>query len=261
MKPYRTIWTRFAPIVLVLAASWSNNSTVAADQVRVELELVLSADASSSIRGNEFELQVRGYANAFRDPVVIDAIIDLGGNGIAVMFVQWSASFQQFEVVNWTHIRTREDSIAFAAAIEKQARRFTGFATATGSAMMHAADAIDSNGFAGARKVIDISSDERSNHGRHPESARDDIVPRGMTINGLAVLDDDEDMVRYFNDHVIGGPDAFVVAVGSFEDFAEAIKLKLVREISSEPLAYLERRPVLRQSHATVGVGPVRRSD
>lgn len=255
MKPYRTIWTRFAPVVLVLAALQSNISTAIAEQVRVELELVLSADASSSIRGNEFELQVRGYANAFRDPVVIDAIIDLGGNGIAVMFVQWSASFQQFEVVDWTHIRTREDALAFADAIERQARRFTGFATATGSAMMHAADAIDSNGFAGARKVIDVSSDERSNHGRHPESARDDILPRGMTINGLAVLDDDDDMVRYFKDHVIGGPDAFVVTVGRFEDFAEAIKLKLVREISSDPMADLERRPFFHRSHAAVAGG------
>jgi len=240
MKPSWTIWTRFAPVILVLAALQNTISTAIAEQVRVELELVLSADASSSIRGNEFELQVHGYASAFRDPLVIDAIMDLGGNGIAVMFVQWSASFQQFDVVDWTRIRTRGDALAFADAIENQARRFTGFATATGSAMIHAADAIDTNGFVGARKVIDISSDERSNHGRHPASARDDIVPRGMTINGLAVLDDDDDMVQYFKDHVIGGPDAFVVTVGSFEDFAEAIKLKLVREISSNPLAGLD---------------------
>lgn len=248
-------------MVLMFAASWSSNPSDAADRVPVELELVLSADASSSIRGNEFELQVLGYANAFRDPVVIDVIMDLGGNGIAAMFVQWSASFQQIEVVEWTHIRNREDALAFAGAIEKQARRFTGFATATGSAMMHAADAIDGNGFAGARKVIDISSDERSNHGRHPESARDEILPRGMTINGLAVLDDDDDMVRYFKDHVIGGPGAFVVSVDGFEDFAEAIKLKLVREISSDPLADLERRLLAPRSHAAVGEGLVLPAD
>ena len=214
-------------------------STAGAGETKVELELVLSADASSSIRGNEFDLQVRGYADAFRDPVIIDAIADLGGNGIAIMFVQWSASFQQTEVVKWTHIRDRADSMAFADAIESQARRFTAFATATGSAMMHAADAIDRNEYSAARRVIDVSSDDRSNHGRHPASARDDIVARGMTINGLAVLDDSEDLIGYFKSHVIGGPDAFVVAVESFEDFAEAIKLKLAREISSDPLAQL----------------------
>ncbi|MGI9464091.1 MAG: DUF1194 domain-containing protein, partial [Aestuariivirgaceae bacterium] len=134
----------------------------------MELELVLSADSSSSIQGPEFDLQVKGYANAFRDPGVIDAIISLGGNGVAVTFVQWSASFQQIDTVPWTHIRTRTDAQAFATAIEKQARRFIGFSTATGAAMEHAAELIDSNDYRGARRVIDISSDEHSNEGAHP---------------------------------------------------------------------------------------------
>ena len=203
----------------------------------VELELVLSADASSSIKGGEFDLQVGGYAAAFRDPGVIDAIIGLGGNGIAVMFVQWSASFQQVDTVPWTHIRDREDAEAFAAAIASQARRFTAFATATGAAMDHAAGLIASNRFCGARKVIDISSDERSNHGPHPRSKRDAIVASGVTINGLVVLDDDDDMVGYFRDNVIGGEGAFVMAVDSYADFAEAIRLKLIREITTTPLA------------------------
>jgi hypothetical protein len=208
-----------------------------AQETKVELELVLSVDASSSIRGAEFDLQVKGYANAFRDQGVIEAIRELGGTGITVMFLQWSAMFQQVETVPWRHIRTRADAEDFAAAIEGQARRFTSFGTATGAAMEHAADLIEGNGYAGSRKVIDISSDERSNQGPQPLGIREAILARGITINGLVVLDDDEDLTGYFQQNVIGGEDAFVMAVESYGDFAEAIRLKLIREISAVPVA------------------------
>ena len=59
-----------------------------------EPELVLSVDASSSTRGDAFDLQTHGDANAFRDSSVIEATSELGGNGIAVMLFPWSASFQ-----------------------------------------------------------------------------------------------------------------------------------------------------------------------
>ena len=208
-----------------------------AETINVELELVLAADASSSIRGGEFDLQVGGYASAFRDARVIRAIESLGGNGIAVTFVHWSAAFQQLVVVPWMQVQDRARAEAFAAAIERQARRFTTFGTATGSAMEHAAGLIDGNDFAGRRRVIDISSDERSNQGPQPAGRRDAITARGITINGLVVLDDHEDLLTYFRDNVIGGDDAFVMAVESYADFADAIKRKLIREIRSRPLA------------------------
>ena len=222
-------------LALAVALTWAQPADTR--DMPVALELVLSADTSSSIRGPEFDLQISGYANAFRDPAVIAAIADLGGNGVAVLFTQWSATFQQYDSVAWTVIRTAQESHAFADTIERQARHFTGFATATGNALRHAARQIDGNGFSGQRQVIDIASDERSNQGVQPRSVRDAIVARGMTINGLAVLDDDEDLIAYFEDQVIGGPGAFVMAVDDYRDFAEAIKRKLLREISSQPLA------------------------
>ena len=223
--------------ISVAGLFYSGLSPAFADTTPVELELVLSADSSSSIQGGEFDLQVKGYANAFRDPDVIEAIIGLGGNGIAVTFVQWSASFQQIDTVAWTHVRTSADAMAFADAIDKQARRFTGFATATGAAMEHAAKLLSENEFHADRRVIDISSDEHSNEGAHPRHKREAIIADGITINGLIVLDDDDELERYFRANVIGGPDAFVIAVDSYEDFADAIKLKLIREITTRPVA------------------------
>ncbi len=238
LKVYLTALPSVLLAILIWLIGPSLSPADAADKT-VELELVLSADSSSSIKGSEFDLQVKGYANAFRDPGVIDAIINLGGNGIAVTFVQWSASFQQIDTVPWMHIRTRADAEGFAAAIEKQARKFIGFSTATGAAMEHAAELLESNGYRGLRRVIDISSDEHSNEGAHPRHKRIAIIASGITINGLVVLDDDDELEKYFWANVIGGEDAFVMAVESYKDFAKAIKLKLIREITTEPVAEL----------------------
>src|SRR5690606_33762058 len=61
----------------------------------VELELVLAVDTSSSVSPEEFDLQMRGFAGAFRDPTVIAAIGATGGSGIAVAMIQWSDNRRQ----------------------------------------------------------------------------------------------------------------------------------------------------------------------
>ncbi len=233
---------RFAAVLAASLLGLSAAQNGEAQGIPVELELVLSADSSSSIRGQEFDLQIQGYASAFRDPEVIQAILGLGGGGIAVTFVQWSASFQQIVSVDWTVIRSEADSLAFADAIERQARAFVGFGTATGEAMLQAARLLEANGYEGKRRVIDISSDERSNQGAHPGGVRPKILAAGITVNGLVVQDRGQDMADYFREFVIGGPDAFVLSVSSFRDFSTAIRLKLIREISTAPLAGLPQR-------------------
>lgn len=207
-----------------------------AQEVPVELELVLLADASSSIAGDEFDLQIGGYAAAFRDPRVIAAIREIGPGGIAVTFVQWSAPFQQYDVVGWRHLRGAAEAAAFAAEIEAGARRIRSYGTATGSALAHGARRFEDNGFAGRRLVIDISSDEHSNQGPHPSGVRDRVLARGITVNGLAILDDAFDLEDWFRANVTGGPDSFVMAVATYADFAEAIRLKLIREIGGDAL-------------------------
>ena len=63
--------------------------------------------------------------------------------------------------------------------------------------------------------------------------ARDLVAARGITINGLPVID-----ARYRNlhlsflDHVIGGPGAFAIPAYGFKDFAAAVLNKLIREIA-----------------------------
>ena len=89
------------------------------------------------------------------------------------------------------------------------------------------------------RKVIDISGDGVNNQGRLVTFARDEAVARGITINGLPLLLnrpsgswDLENLDGYFRECVIGGPGAFIIPVRQRQQFAEAIKTKIIREIA-----------------------------
>src|SRR5262245_64032033 len=71
---------------------------------RVDLLLVLAADVSNSIDDSKFELQRLGYADAFANPRVIEAIRGGHSGRVAVAFVEWSGIFQQKIVVDWSVI-------------------------------------------------------------------------------------------------------------------------------------------------------------
>ena len=59
-----------------------------------------------------------------------------------------------------------------------------------------------------------------------------EAVDAGIVINGLPILAFEPYLDQYFNDAVIGGPGAFMIAAKSFETFAEAILMKLIIEIA-----------------------------
>jgi ABC-type spermidine/putrescine transport system permease subunit II len=61
---------------------------VPARAIDVDLSLVLAIDASSSVNEERYELQIRGYAEAFGNPRVANAIVQSGA--IAVTLVQWA---------------------------------------------------------------------------------------------------------------------------------------------------------------------------
>ncbi len=92
--------------------AWAQESGAAH---RVDLEPVLAVDASSSVSAAEFELQIQGLAQAFRDPRVLQAIRASGDLGLAVSLVQWSDNRKQFLAVDWTLVTSPEDALAFAA--------------------------------------------------------------------------------------------------------------------------------------------------
>ncbi len=209
---------------------------------RVDLELVLAVDASSSVSTGEFDLQMLGLAQAFRDPKVAAAIRASGDLGIAVALIQWSDSRKQALAVDWAALRSAEDTVAFAEEVEATPRFLIGGGTAIGGALQYAVRQLEKNAFTSRRRVIDVSGDGRTNQGIQPETVRDAAVAQGITINGLAILNEDLSVGRHYLADVIGGTGAFVMTANDYEDYVAAILAKLIKEISGVPIA---RRPGL----------------
>jgi Protein of unknown function (DUF1194) len=79
--------------------------------------------------------------------------------------------------------------------------------------------------------VIDVSGDGQDNSGADLDGARERARAGGITINGLSIASDAEGLEEYYRQNVISGSDAFVEPAKDFEDFARALKEKLLREL------------------------------
>ena len=208
----------------------------------VELELVLLADASGSIDAAEIRFQRQGYADAITDPRVLDTIANTAYGRIAVTYVEWAAAGTEDVVVPWTIIDGPESAADFADALIPPPRRAFG-RNSIGSALLFGKRLIEENDITGWRKVIDFSGDSVRNWGGPPiETARADVLEAGIVINGLAILcrgcsgrPSGDDLERLYEERIIGGPGAFVVTADGAEDFADAVRRKLILEISGTP--------------------------
>ncbi len=112
--------------------------------------------------------------------------------------------------------------------------------TSISSALGAAAALFDDNGFAGHRRVIDVSGDGPNNQGKAVHAVRDRVVAAGIVVNGLPLMLDPlpvdwyniPDLDAYYRECVIGGIGAFYVPVQRMDEFAEALIRKLVLEIA-----------------------------
>jgi len=205
----------------------------------VDLELVLAVDASSSVSAGEFNLQMQGLAEAFRNPAVQGAVRAAGDLGVAVAMVQWSDNRKQTLAIDWRVVWDEASADAFAREIDNTPRYLIGGGTAIGGAVNFSAYQLRINRFDGRRKVIDVSGDGRTNQGSNPARARDAAVAEGITINGLAILNEDGLVDRHYLANVIGGTGSFVLVADDYSDFARAILEKLIKEIAGVPIAAL----------------------
>ena len=199
----------------------------------VDLQLVLGVDASGSVNQYRFELQKRGYVNAFRDKRVLNAVRSGLNQSIAVTMFQWTGPRLQREVAPWMLLKDEESAEAVSAVIERTPRLLFGGGTSISGCIDVGAQLFARGDYRGVRKVIDISGDGANTSGRPVTRARDEAVAAGITINGLPILSVEPDLDEHYQEFVIGGEGAFMIAIKSFEDFGDAIVKKLVTEISS----------------------------
>jgi len=211
-------------------------------QTEVDLQLILAVDASGSVNQERFELQKRGYAAAFLTRAVLGAIRSGPAQAIAVTMVQWTGPALQVQVVPWTRIGDAESAAALADLIAAAPRHLFGGGTSISGAIDYAMTLWQLSPYRGERRVIDISGDGANNRGRPAAEARDEAVRAGVAINGLPILSLEPDLDRYYENNVIGGPGAFVVAATSYNNFADAILKKLIHEIAARDSGPVARR-------------------
>ncbi|MEO1695033.1 MAG: DUF1194 domain-containing protein, partial [Pseudomonadota bacterium] len=222
--------------------SATKQSARAPGPVAVDLELVLAVDVSMSMDVAEQKHQRAGYVAAFRSQDIIDAITKTGTRGrIAVTYFEWAGVYSQSVVVPWRVIDGAEAAFAFAAELEGK-ERTRAYRTSISTALARSAALFDGNAITAPRRVIDVSGDGPNNAGSRVDEARDAVVARGITINGLALqfprpegpytYFDLPDLDRYYAGCVIGGPGAFMISVKSQERFGQAIRRKLLLEIA-----------------------------
>ncbi len=226
--------TLAAACVLMLAA-------VAARAERVDLELVLLADATGSIDRAELMFQRRGYAEAMRSAEVLNAIASGFDGKIAVTYVEWATADAQHVVVPWMAIDGAASAETFAERLMAAPREAFG-RNAIGSALARGVELFDENAFEGFRQVIDLSADSANSWGGLSIAAgRERAVAAGVVVNGLAVLCRAADCsgrpIRYdlersFAERIITGPGAFVVTADDAPSFADAVRQKLILEIA-----------------------------
>ena len=221
------------PVLALLAAP------AKADQV--DLELLLLVDVSRSMSASELELQRQGYVEALRSDAVAAALGRALTGRMALAYVEWAGETRQRVIQDWRLIESRDDLLAVAGLLETD-RTTRQSRTSITAALRFGAGYFDDNGFEGMRRVIDISGDGPNNQGGLVTAARDAVVAQGITVNGLPLMTEDgsfmriDDLDRYYELCVIGGPGAFVMPVTGWEDFAEAVTRKLVLEIAGAPV-------------------------
>jgi hypothetical protein len=225
----------FLIALLCLCAALFAAATVRAEEV--DVALVIAVDISYSMDPEEQELQREGFAEAFRSPLVHDAIRKGMLGRIAVTYMEWAGAYDQRVVLPWTMLDNPESIMAFADRIAAIPLR-RGQRTSVSGAIDAAARLFENSGLETTRKVIDVSGDGANNQGRPVTQARDEAIAKGITINGLPIMLkkpgylDVTDLDIYFRACVIGGQGAFMVPARQKSQFQQAIKAKILLEVS-----------------------------
>jgi hypothetical protein len=212
----------------------------------VDLLLVLAVDVSRSIDQPKFMLQRDGYAAAVSNSGVLEAIKSGPHQKIALNFVEWSGFGAQKLLIDWTVIDGAAAARRFGDQIVEAPRSFADRTSISGGIEFASAQ-LERSPFKAPRHIIDVSGDGTNNAGREVGAARNDVVAKGIIVNGLVILSDNQvlfnaehtnppgGLEKYYRDNVIGGPGAFVMVAEDFNAFGKAIIKKMIAEIAAAP--------------------------
>ena len=244
--------TRVVRTVLALLACLFALSAPARAAEQVDLLLVLASDVSRSVDTRKFQLQREGYAAALSNPRVIDAIRSGPHGKIAICFVEWSGATSLKLVIDWTVVSDAASARRIGDQMVELPRSFAD-RTSISAGLEFSMAQLERAPFEATRRTIDVSGDGTNNSGRDIATARDEVLAKGVTINGLVILSETPlpwnpehtnppgGLDEYYRRNVTGGPGSFVMVADSHNSFGQAIVKKMIAEIAWVPPA----RPVV----------------
>jgi hypothetical protein len=230
---------RLLPVLFLAACALAPRAQA---QEPVDLALVLVVDVSLSVNEERYALQRDGTAAAIESAEFAKAL-DAGTNkAVAVTVMEFSDPDRQIVVMPWTRIASPADAKAFATKL-RQVHRSSAGLTGIANALLAAEDLLIDVPWPTTRRVVDVSGDGMSNIGPPIETVRDKLVGDGITINGLPILTEEPWLETYYSLYVIGGPGSFVVVAQNLESFADAMRRKLIAEMTVAALQAPSPRP------------------
>lgn len=224
---------------LILAALTHLPEATRAETCR--LALVMALDVSGSVNDVEYAQQLEGVAWALDSDPVRTLILKSGVVELSVF--EWSSQNHQFLIQPWTTLDGHTAIDRAVSTIRSYRKRRAGLKTALSTAMLFASALLEEKNHCWQKK-IDVSGDGKNNIGPGLGDVYGLAVFSGVTVNALVVGEPSsdaqstvqsgtpkDDLLRYYEREVIRGPDAFAMVAHGYEDYARAIRRKLLREL------------------------------
>jgi hypothetical protein len=228
-------------LALVAASLTFGGAARAAEQV--DLLLVLASDVSRSVDTRKFQLQREGYAAALSNPRVIEAIRSGPHGKIAICFVEWSGATSLKLVIDWTVVGDAASARKIGDQMLELPRSFAD-RTSISAGLEFSMAQLERAPYEAIRRTIDVAGDGTNNSGRDIVSVRDEVLAKGVTINGLVILSETPlpwnpehtnpagGLDNYYRNNVTGGPGSFVMVAENHNSFGQAIVKKMIAEIA-----------------------------
>jgi hypothetical protein len=249
-----------ALLMLAILCDGEFSALRSSELIGVDAALILAVDVSQSVDEDRYRLQIEGMAKALDDKAVADTIISGPYGRIAVQFIMWADGVET--TIPWQIISSRQEASALANLMRQQTHRKGEYTCMARMMRTVDEDMLDDLPFTASRTILDISGDGIDNCADTSaiEDARDRLLRRRVTINGLPIIVSGENDVvgagayrapgfglrplsqepgvettldNWFKDHVIGGQGAFVQPSQGYEEISRAFRQKFLNEISS----------------------------
>lgn len=233
-------------LLTVMTAVWIAG-TAATAQTYCRQALALGLDVSASVDATEYRLQLDGLAFALSDPDVTAAILSNTTATVRLAVYEWSDPGEERLILDWTDLNSQTALDAVRLRLTQTQRVDIGSSTGLGSALRTGFDLLARQDQCWTR-TLDVSGDGKSNTGQRPQDVE---APADVIVNGLVVGVDDGnrghernlqigELTAYYSSFVTRGPDSFVETALGYPDYADAMRRKLLRELTVQVIGRLQ---------------------